>query len=877
MSNEDELYFTFDLEESNSINATYDLEENNSINANFNIYASGVTWGSIIGDIANQNDLNNIITNLQGQITANSNTVTAINDVISTYGDVVTYNASDFATAAQGVLATTALQPGDNIARLTNNVGYITASALNGYATQLWVTGRGYITGINGADVVMALGYTPYNATNPSGYITSADIPTLEDLTTTAQLNAINSGATTSNIGQITTNTNNINSLSSTVTSNYNTLQNADNNLQSQIDAITAASDVTDIVGTYAQLQNYDTSALPNNSIIKVLQDESINDETTYYRWVITSGIGSWVLIGEEGPYYTIAAADNKFVPQTRTINGQPLTNNITLTAYDVGALPSSTVIPTVNNSTITIQKNGINVQSFTLNQSTDATINITVPTDTNDLTNGAGYITSSALPIVDQTFDGSSTNAQSGVAVNDALTGGTVNPVFNKNIAFANQTNIESFTDDEEGITGLLLSSGSNTLRVLNTGIFYNNNEIATQTWVNSQEYVTSVNNVQPDSNGNVVLNISNEVFIAEYQVTPAQDIFDAIDAGKTVLCKKAFSNGYDYYSLGRYSPSHPGAVFYLERKYNVYSIDVYIENNADGWRASDVTVADNTLSNVSSANIISALGYTPYNATNPNGYITGITSSNVTNALGYTPVNKAGDTMSGRLTASGVTSTNNIEINFDTSVSKGTIPTTTKYRGFSINDGDSSHSAWQEKRFGLIECQLNTDGSSVITVSALKNQANSTSSASLVLGMSQSGSAYCTFPNTTCVDGQWVLSYSQIANAVSLPNTDAITYDLSGYLPADSNTYDYEVYVTGNVISGATSGNIAVLSIQGALIADVCGAITRTNSSAQTRGTVVMPILHNNRNLIIRAITNNTGTFSLQLRGYRRLGTNA
>lgn len=42
-----------------------------------------------------------------------------------------------------------------------------------------------------------------------------------------------------------------------------------------------------------------------------------------------------------------------------------------------------------------------------------------------------------------------------------------------------------------------------------------------------------------------------------------------------------------------------------------------------------------------LSSAQVTTALGYTPYNATNPNGYITGINSSNVTTALGYTPYN--------------------------------------------------------------------------------------------------------------------------------------------------------------------------------------------------------------------------------------------
>lgn len=101
--------------------------------------------------------------------------------------------------------------------------------------------------------------------------------------------------------------------LQTQITTEKTNRENADNGLQSQIDAIVASSDVTDIVGTYAQLQAYDTSTLPPNSIIKVLQDESRNNETTYYRWVINGGVGSWVLIGEEGPYYTKSEADERF------------------------------------------------------------------------------------------------------------------------------------------------------------------------------------------------------------------------------------------------------------------------------------------------------------------------------------------------------------------------------------------------------------------------------------------------------------------------------------------------------------------------------------------------------------------------------------
>jgi len=44
-----------------------------------------------------------------------------------------------------------------------------------------------------------------------------------------------------------------------------------------------------------------------------------------------------------------------------------------------------------------------------------------------------------------------------------------------------------------------------------------------------------------------------------------------------------------------------------------------------------------------LSSADVTTALGFTPYNSTNPNGYLTGITSTQVTTALGYTPYNSS------------------------------------------------------------------------------------------------------------------------------------------------------------------------------------------------------------------------------------------
>lgn len=69
--------------------------------------------------------------------------------------------------------------------------------------------------------------------------------------------------------------------------------------------------------------------------------------------------------------------------------------------------------IPTVNNATLTIQKNGTTVKTFTANASSDVTANITVPTKVSELTNDSGYTTN--------------TGTVTSVATGAGLTGGTI------------------------------------------------------------------------------------------------------------------------------------------------------------------------------------------------------------------------------------------------------------------------------------------------------------------------------------------------------------------------------------------------------------------------------------------------------------------
>lgn len=82
----------------------------------------------------------------------------------------------------------------------------------------------------------------------------------------------------------------------------------ADDAIWAEIEEIEMSSDVVDIVGTYAELQQYDTSTLHNNDIIKVLSDETHQGETAYYRF--STSTSSFSYVGSEGPYYTESEVD---------------------------------------------------------------------------------------------------------------------------------------------------------------------------------------------------------------------------------------------------------------------------------------------------------------------------------------------------------------------------------------------------------------------------------------------------------------------------------------------------------------------------------------------------------------------------------------
>ena len=68
---------------------------------------------------------------------------------------------------------------------------------------------------------------------------------------------------------------------------------------------------------------------------------------------------------------------------------------------------------PSVNNATLTIQKNGSNVATFSANASTDVSANITVPTKVSELTNDSNFTTTHPLYRYDFMVQGRTGNGE--------------------------------------------------------------------------------------------------------------------------------------------------------------------------------------------------------------------------------------------------------------------------------------------------------------------------------------------------------------------------------------------------------------------------------------------------------------------------------
>ena len=126
-----------------------------------------------------------------------------------------------------------------------------------------------------------------------------------------------------------------------------------------------------------------------------------------------------------------------------QSVNGK--IGTVSLNANDVGALPSTTTIPVVNNAKLTIQKNGVAVDSFTANASVDKIINIEVPTKASD-------IEAISTDNISQTLGNSETKVPSEKAVAQAMSAAGYGDMLKANYATKSDSIVDKSYADENG-----------------------------------------------------------------------------------------------------------------------------------------------------------------------------------------------------------------------------------------------------------------------------------------------------------------------------------------------------------------------------------------------------------------------------------------
>ena len=216
-------------------------------------FSGGITEGA-----------NNTVTLNKATTSAIGGVIIGSNISVAADGTISVASASTDAAGVIEIATDSEVSTGTDTTRavtpkhLAGKVDKLSTKPTSGTYTKVTINTEGQVTAgssLSSTDVTNALGYTPYNSTNPSGYITSSalddyvpntrkvnnkalsaditldaddvgalpDTTTIDDLTTAEQQAAINSGATSTNIAQISTNTNDISDINGKIPSQATT------------------------------------------------------------------------------------------------------------------------------------------------------------------------------------------------------------------------------------------------------------------------------------------------------------------------------------------------------------------------------------------------------------------------------------------------------------------------------------------------------------------------------------------------------------------------------------------------------------------------------------------------------------------------------
>lgn len=421
-----------------------------------------------------------------------------------------------------------------------------------------------------------------------------------------------------------------------------------------------------------------------------------------------------------------------------------------------------------------------------------------------------------------------------------------------------------DSVTDALGYVPQEVLVSGSNIKTINNTSLLGSGNidiqgggsSYTAGNGINIANDVISIDNTVALKSD--IPTIPEEVFIAEYGRTTYQDVLDAYNAGKVIYAKRQVtSNTYEIFSLcvkqattfwfsnaGGMDSQH---VFVLPQS-TVYTLDAQ-----NTWDIGTFTNASNTLSNVVAIDASSA----------------------VQTALDD-KVSKAGDTMTGALTVETAGTVGNETCRYmlkNTEIENNVTPSINLVSSFSFVDKNNT-------QVGSCYYRRRTDN--VCDTRLMAKSFDGTDQATLAVGFNSAGDAYCSFPNTECVDGQWVFKSTELGSSVTWnasSHSGNKSYSLSSYLPRDSQKYEVIIRATGT--TATTSGKFIRVGIMSDIItapAYACACRTRTASTQNCAGTIILPV-GSGRKVSVGGTTDvsSDGVYGIRALGYRRIGTNS
>ena len=523
-----------------------------------------------------------------------------------------------------GITEVTITQPTVNNASLviqknSSNVATFTANASANVTCNITVPTKvsdlnndsGFITGITANNVTTALGYTPYNSTNPNGY--TSNTGTVRSVQVQAGTGLASSTSTAQNTTLSTT---------ISVASGYKLPTTTE--WSGKQDALpTQSGQSGKFLTTNGSTLSWATVSTGTSDYSSLTNKPSINSVTLSGNKT-SSDLGLQPALATQTVYSAKGSATK--VPQITTNNLGQVTSITEVTISQ----------PTVNNATLSLQKNGTTVATFRANSASNVTCNITVPTTVAELSDSSNYIQTSELvelatvatsgsyndltdkptipqgtvtsvrvqaasPVVSSTSTAQSTSLNTTISLADGY-GDTKNPYASKTknyvLAAPSTANgvptFRALTKADIPLASETAASGGTTTSLVTTGEKYtwNNkqNALTTQTAYSAKGSATKVPQITTNNLGQVTG--ITEVTITQPTVNNA-----------TLTIQK---NGTTVSSFTSNASSNVTCNITVPTK------------------TSELTNNSGFITGITANNVTTALGYTPYNSSNPSGYTT-------------------------------------------------------------------------------------------------------------------------------------------------------------------------------------------------------------------------------------------------------------